>query len=95
MAVTGGAGGIGSATVQAFVGEGVRVAILDKAPIVHAHADTLPLVLDLSKEEQVRRGVEEIVRRFGKIDILFNNCGVGANLDQQLGRRVVMRGTAT
>jgi NAD(P)-dependent dehydrogenase (short-subunit alcohol dehydrogenase family) len=93
VVVTGGAGGIGSATVRAFLSEGARVAILDKAPIEYTHTDTLPLVLDLSKEEHVRRGIEEIIQRFGKIDILFNNCGVGANLDQQLGRRVVMRGT--
>jgi NAD(P)-dependent dehydrogenase (short-subunit alcohol dehydrogenase family) len=52
----------------------------------------LTLALDLAVEDEVRRGVDEVVRRFGKIDVLFNNCGVGANLDEQLGRRVVMRG---
>ena len=30
---------------------------------------------------------------FGKIDVLFNNCGVGANVDVTLGRPTVMRGT--
>jgi NAD(P)-dependent dehydrogenase (short-subunit alcohol dehydrogenase family) len=116
--VTGGAGGIGAATALAFLAEGARVAILDKAPmslfafadklkpegahvacndsaqIDHIHPDVLPIIMDLTIEDGVRRAIDEVVRQFGKIDILFNNCGVGANLDHQLGRRVVMRGIA-
>jgi len=53
----------------------------------------LPLVLDLANEEEVRGGIEEVVRAFGKIDVLFNNCGVGANVDATIGRPIVMQGT--
>jgi len=117
VVVTGGAGGIGSATVRAFLAQGARVAILDRAPINvvafadafeeggvlvekhdtahldHIHPNILPVVTDLTMEDGVQRAIDKIVRHFGKIDILFNNCGVGANLDYELGRTVVMRGT--
>jgi 3-oxoacyl-[acyl-carrier protein] reductase len=93
VVVTGGAGGIGLATVRAFLAEGARVALLDKIPADPVPAGALPLVLDLAKEDEVRGGVEEVMRAFGKIDILFNNCGVGANVDATLGRPIVMRGT--
>jgi NAD(P)-dependent dehydrogenase (short-subunit alcohol dehydrogenase family) len=90
---TGGAGGIGLATVRAFLAEGARVAILDKMPADPVPAGALPLALDLSREDEVCASVAQVVRAFGKIDVLFNNCGVGANLDATLGRPIVMRGT--
>ena len=93
VVVTGGAGGIGDAAVRAFLAEGARVALLDKMPADPVPAGALPLVLDLAKEDEVRSGIEQVVRAFGKIDVLFNNCGVGANVDATLGRPVVMRGT--
>ena len=91
--VTGGAGGIGLATVRAFLAEGAHVALLDKVPADSVPAGALPLVLDLANEDEVRAAVERVVRAFGKVDVLFNNCGVGANFDANLDRPVVMRGT--
>jgi NAD(P)-dependent dehydrogenase (short-subunit alcohol dehydrogenase family) len=93
VVVTGGAGGIGLATVRAFLAESANVALLDKTSLDSAPSGALPLVADLTKEEEVRRGIERIVQEFGKIDLLFNNCGVGANADANLGRPIVMRGT--
>ena len=93
VVVTGGAGGIGLATVRAFLAEGARVALLDKMPANPVPAGVLPLVVDLAKEDEVRGGVEQVVRASGKVDVLFNNCGVGANVDAARGRPVVMRGT--
>lgn len=93
VVITGGAGGIGLATVRAFLAEGARVALLDKMPADPVPSGALPLVLDLANEEEVCGGVEQVVRAFGKIDVLFNNCGVGANVDATLGRPIVMRGT--
>jgi NAD(P)-dependent dehydrogenase (short-subunit alcohol dehydrogenase family) len=93
IVVTGGAGGIGLATVRAFLAEGARVALLDKIPADRVPIGALPLVLDLAKEDEVRGGVDQVVRAFGKIDVLFNNCGVGANVDATFGRQIVMRGT--
>ncbi len=93
VVITGGAGGIGLATVRAFLAEGANVALLDRRPADAVPTGALPLVLDLAREDDVRGGVDRIVRAFGKIDVLFNNCGVGANVDVDLGRPVVMRGT--
>jgi NAD(P)-dependent dehydrogenase (short-subunit alcohol dehydrogenase family) len=36
-----------------------------------------PIVCDVGKEEEVKRVVEEAERRFGKVDVLVNNAGVG------------------
>lgn len=93
VVITGGAGGIGLATVRAFLAEGAHVALLDKVPADAVPTGALPLVLDLAREDEVRAGVAQVVRAFGKIDVLFNNCGVGANIDATLGRAIVMRGT--
>ena len=38
----------------------------------------LPVQMDVSKLDEIRRAVREAVRRFGRIDILVNNAGIGA-----------------
>ena len=94
VVITGGAGGIGAATARAFTASGARVALLDKvAADAVAGATGLALCLDLTKEDEVARAIAQIVELFGKIDVLFNNCGVGANLDAEAGRPIVMRGS--
>ena len=68
--VTGGAAGIGAAIVRLFEQEGALVAVFDRAG-----SEAFPPV-DVSCEAQVKNAVEEVARRFGKIDILINNAGV-------------------
>jgi NAD(P)-dependent dehydrogenase (short-subunit alcohol dehydrogenase family) len=105
--VTGGGSGIGEATVRLFVAEGAAVVIADiqddrgrrvaaelgpRAAYVHA---------DVSREEDVQGAVAETVRRFGRLDCMFNNAGYGgvggriaeipvAGFDETLG--VLLRG---
>jgi 3-oxoacyl-[acyl-carrier protein] reductase len=93
VVVTGGAGGIGLATVRAFLAEGARVALLDKRRADPVPTGALALVSDLAKEVEVHGAVEQVVCAFGAVDVLFNNCGDCANLDADLGRPVVMQGT--
>ncbi len=38
----------------------------------------LPVQMDVSRLDQIRKAVREAVRRFGRIDILVNNAGIGA-----------------
>ncbi len=38
----------------------------------------LPVQLDVSKRPEIRSAVREAVRRFGRIDLLVNNAGIGA-----------------
>lgn len=83
--VTGGAGGIGSATAKRFAEEGAQVAILDldkakaeslAAEITNGGGKAIAIGLDVSDEAQVIAAVQQVVDTFGKIDILFNNAGI-------------------
>ncbi|MPY95260.1 MAG: SDR family oxidoreductase, partial [Acidimicrobiia bacterium] len=81
--VTGGASGIGAATVELFVAEGARVVIGDLqgevgeevAGSLGERASFLPC--DVSKEDQVKALVDEAVSRFGRLDCIYNNAGFG------------------
>ena len=82
--VTGGASGIGRRTAEAFIEEGARVLIADLdedgigamiARLGHNYADGA--TLDIRDEAAVRAMVAQAVRRFGRLDIAFNNAGVG------------------
>jgi NAD(P)-dependent dehydrogenase (short-subunit alcohol dehydrogenase family) len=84
--VTGGAGGIGAATVDLFVAEGAKVLVVDmdgdRARAVAArHGDLAAgFACDVSVEEQVAAMVAEAVDLFGRLDVLFNNAGFGGAL---------------
>lgn len=75
--VTGGASGIGAATVARLRELGASVAVLDRDPGDGAGAD-LSIAVDIGDDEAVRRGVAAVAERFGGVDILVNNAGVGA-----------------
>jgi NAD(P)-dependent dehydrogenase (short-subunit alcohol dehydrogenase family) len=68
--VTGGASGIGSATVRLFAEEGANVIGVDAVEAENS------LLADVRDEEECRLAMEEVARRFGCIDILVNNAGV-------------------
>jgi NAD(P)-dependent dehydrogenase (short-subunit alcohol dehydrogenase family) len=79
--VTGGAGGIGSATVRALAADGARVVIADldatKAKAVEAEIEgSLALEVDLADEASVVSLVERTVAAFGRIDVLHNNAAL-------------------
>ncbi len=82
--ITGGSEGMGYATAELFLKEGAKVMITGRSPDRGAKAikklQRLGKVAfvrgDVSKDADAKRMVEETVRRFGRIDILFNNAGV-------------------
>lgn len=83
-AVTGATEGIGRATAVKLAQEGARVAIcarrqelLDRtaAEIRSAGSEVLAVRADMSKAEDVRRFMQAIIERFGRLDILVNNAG--------------------
>lgn len=83
--VTGGASGIGAATVRRFVREGADVCILDR-DLVSAErlasecgGETFALELDVRQETAVRRAAEQVLSRWGVIDVLVNNAGSELN----------------
>src|SRR6476469_6847099 len=79
--VTGAAGGIGAATVEAFRREGARVAGVDLAE--NAPGD-LSLQVDVTHEGQVVDMYERTKETFGRIDVLFNNAGISPDDDASI-----------
>lgn len=81
VAVTGGAGGIGFATARAFARDGAAVALIDfnreacEAAASAIGPNCLPVVADLTARGSAERAVDEIVTRFGGLDILVSNAG--------------------
>ncbi|MFP5332711.1 MAG: SDR family NAD(P)-dependent oxidoreductase [Acidimicrobiia bacterium] len=78
--VTGGAGGIGSATCRRLAEEGTRVAVLDlEAGAAHDLASRLPQAIgigcDITDRTAVDEAVESVQSALGPIDILVNNAG--------------------
>jgi NAD(P)-dependent dehydrogenase (short-subunit alcohol dehydrogenase family) len=71
--VTGAASGIGAETARVFEAEGAHVAGVDIAP---GSVGELAIEADLTDEARVREVYAEVVARFGKIDVLFNNAGI-------------------
>lgn len=80
--VTGGAGGIGKATVELFVAEGARVVIADMdeaggAALAASLGDAAAFIrTDVAQREQVQAAVDLAVSRFGGLHIMFNNAGM-------------------
>lgn len=80
--VTGGASGIGSAIVDAYTAKGATVVVLDRAveaaelKVTRGHA-AAALSCDVASAESVVAAVDEVVRRYGRIDIAVNCAGVG------------------
>ncbi|TKY63590.1 Short-chain dehydrogenase reductase 2a [Spatholobus suberectus] len=83
--VTGGARGIGEATVRVFVQNGAKVVIADVEDALGTMlSETLApsatyVHCDVSIEEEVEKLVSCTVFRYGQLDIMFNNAGVLGN----------------
>ena len=82
--VTGGAGGIGSASARRFAAEGAVVYVNDikadgveavAAEIMAAGGRAVPHVGDVTSLQDVQRMVDRAVAEHGRLDILFNNAG--------------------
>lgn len=84
--VTGAARGIGAATARRLASEGATVALADvlvealeatAADIRGSGAKAMAWTLDVTRREDVRRVAGEVVKAFGRIDILVSNAAVG------------------
>lgn len=79
--VTGGAGSLGLATARLMLARGAKVALIDRDQSALARAaaelgaEVLPLGADVSDEGAVRRAIDAVIARFGRIDVLFSNAG--------------------
>ncbi len=79
--VTGGAGGIGSATARLMAEEGAAVVVADlredDAAKVAAElgAPAISVALDVTRKEAWQAAASAIDAAFGRLDVLFNNAG--------------------
>lgn len=74
--VTGGAAGIGNAIATSFVQSDALVVVMDRIPMARGLDHKLgSIVADVTNAEQVSEGVEEVVRRYGRLDFLVNVAG--------------------
>lgn len=88
--VTGGGGSIGSAIAKRMHENGAKVAIsdlnakgaADAAGRISPEGDVASFAHDVTSPESWRTLVDQVSERFGKVDVLVNNAGVGANQGQ-------------
>lgn len=85
--VTGGASGIGAATVRRFHAEGAAVIVADlnaelgEALVAELGAERAQFQqTDVADEQAVQALVAQAVAGFGRLDILFNNAGIGSRM---------------
>ncbi|CAN0926376.1 Short chain aldehyde dehydrogenase 1 [Linum grandiflorum] len=87
--ITGGASGIGASTARLFVQHGARVLIAD---VQDKLGESLVRELgspeivsfvhcNITSDSDVRNAVDTAVSRYGHLDIMYNNAGIGGNLD--------------
>lgn len=79
--VTGGASGIGAATVRRLAAEGAQVAVADldpdRARDVSGEVDGHPIRMDVTDNGSIVAGVGAAVEAIGPLDVLVNNAGGG------------------
>ena len=83
--ITGAANGIGAASARLFAEEGAKVCIADVAEeqgrqvaanIAESGGDVFFKRLDITSEDDWARGVDEVVTRYGKLNVLVNNAAI-------------------
>ncbi len=82
--ITGAGSGIGKATASAFLADGFRVVLagrhrqpLEEAAKSAGDAQALVYEMDVTDPGQVRALFDATREKFGRLDVLFNNAGVG------------------
>lgn len=83
VVITGGNGGIGAATARAFAAERATVVVVDKVidevllqALIDIGAETSAYAVDVSDAEQCCALMDSIVRKYRRVDVLFNNAGI-------------------
>lgn len=82
--ITGASGGLGRRIAINCLEHSMKVVLVDKIspPFFRAMKgrESLFFKIDATSSKEVKRVVTEVIRRFGKIDFLINNAGIGGSL---------------
>jgi len=84
--ITGGASGIGAASVRLFAAEGARVLVADMQEdrgkeLAESLGDSVAFRrVDVTLEEDVEAAIGEATHRWGRLDCMYNNAGFGGAL---------------
>lgn len=76
--ITGGSRGIGAALARTMVAEGAKVGLLSRSGDDLDLSGALGIACDVRNPEDVQRAVDATVERFGRLDIVIANAGVGS-----------------
>ncbi len=85
--ITGAAGGIGRAAAVGFAGQGARVVVVDTSEadgrrtldlVGETGGEAIFVAADVSKPLDCERMVRHAIAQFGRLDIAFNNAGIGS-----------------
>jgi NAD(P)-dependent dehydrogenase (short-subunit alcohol dehydrogenase family) len=74
--------GLGFATAKMFASQGAKVVIIDldagasKAAASQLGSDHLGLAANVANEQQVNAAIEQVLAKYGRIDVLVNNAGI-------------------
>ena len=83
--ITGAGRGLGRSIALAFAREGARIAVTGRtkegrdrvtSEIIAGGGEARPFALDVTRDDEVFRAVDEVLATWGQIDILVNNAGV-------------------
>jgi len=87
--ITGGAGAIGYASARRFASEGAALIILDRnrdeadarvATLNAAGSPAVAVYADVGDETEVESALDNALKTFGRIDVLFNNAGISGKV---------------
>lgn len=83
--ITGAGSGIAKATALLFAQQGAKIAALGRnqdeltqtvAEIQSIGGEAIPLIADISKPEAMQKATQEIIDKWGRLDIVFANAGI-------------------
>ncbi|ALS78737.1 MULTISPECIES: glucose 1-dehydrogenase [Planococcus] len=82
--ITGAAGDLGAAAAEIFLKEGAKVVLIDRdqqkltesREYLSQFGELFSIIADVTSEKEVADYVDEVVKRWGRIDVFLNNAGI-------------------